>query len=246
MYRDKDPTNHGINDIHANASITLLDTLSSLPYIYPSAFPDALEKVTTAISFHQDVKVQVFEMTIRALGSLLSTYQYLDQLPDSISAQATVLGISDRNLKDLRIHRARILEMALDLGNRLLPAFETPTGIPIARVNLRHGIEKGESVETCVAGAGSLVLEFAVLSRLTGDERFEALASKAFLAVWNRRSTYNLLGNTIGATHGHWLAPGLSGVGAGMDSYFEYGLKAAILLGAPSTSQLNAAEADCR
>jgi mannosidase alpha-like ER degradation enhancer 1 len=100
------------------------------------------------------------------------------------------------------------------------------------------------------------VLEFAVLSRLTGDERFEvsearggscdsqsagelslshspeqALAQRAYLAIWNRRSTHNLVGNTIGVTHGHWLAPGLTGVGAGIDSYFEYGIKAAILLG---------------
>jgi mannosidase alpha-like ER degradation enhancer 1 len=92
------------------------------------------------------------------------------------------------------------------------------------------------------AGAGSLILEFAVLSRLTGDLRFEVrpifqswpdlqdLAKKAYLAIWNRRSAHNLLGNTIGALHGHWLIPGLSGVGAGLDSFFEYGIKAAILL----------------
>jgi mannosidase alpha-like ER degradation enhancer 1 len=56
------------------------------------------------------------------------------------------------------------------------------------------------------------------------------LAHRAYLALWNRRSTHNLLGNTIGATHGQWLAPGFSGVGAGMDSFFEYGIKGAILL----------------
>lgn len=58
----------------------------------------------------------------------------------------------------------------------------------------------------------------------------QALASRAYLALWNRRSTHNLLGNGIGVTHGHWLAPGMSSVGAGLDSYFEYGLKGAILL----------------
>jgi mannosidase alpha-like ER degradation enhancer 1 len=39
------------------------------------------------------------------------------------------------------------------------------------------------------------------------------------------------MANTLGIIHGHWLVPGMSGVGAGMDSYFEYGIKAAILLG---------------
>lgn len=57
--------------------------------------------------------------------------------------------------------------MAHDLGERLLPAFSTPTGMPYSRVrfvvnyylllmnifisktNLRHGVPKGESVESC-------------------------------------------------------------------------------------------------
>lgn len=51
------------------------------------------------------------------------------------------------------------------------------------------------------------------------------------MALWNRRSPHNLLGNTIGATHGHWLSPGMSGTGAGIDSFFEYGMKAAIMMG---------------
>lgn len=47
------------------------------------------------------------------------------------------------------------------------------------------------------AGAGSLILEFATLSRLTGDDRFEKAAFKAFFAIWNRKSDINLVGNTI-------------------------------------------------
>lgn len=31
----------------------------------------------------------------------------------------------------------------------MLPAFNTKTGLPYARVNLKRGIEKGESAETC-------------------------------------------------------------------------------------------------
>jgi mannosidase alpha-like ER degradation enhancer 1 len=47
------------------------------------------------------------------------------------------------------------------------------------------------------AGAGSLIIEFSILSRLTGDDRFEKAATKAFFAIWNRRSDINLIGNTI-------------------------------------------------
>lgn len=46
-------------------------------------------------------------------------------------------------------YKDKILDLALDLAKRLLPAFDTPTGIPYARVNLRRGVEKGESTETC-------------------------------------------------------------------------------------------------
>ena len=44
------------------------------------------------------------------------------------------------------------------------------------------------------AGAGSLILEFGTLSRLTGDPRFEQAAYKAFFALWNRKSDIGLVG----------------------------------------------------
>ena len=147
--RDPDPNNFGLNDIHPNASLTLLDVLSSLPMMYPAVFPDALKRVTTQISFDQDVKVQVFEMTIRALGSLLSTYQYLDRLPDTPKEQAQFVKGLGKTKVDLKTYKKRLLEMALDLGERMLPAFETKTGLPYARVNLRRGVESGETTDTC-------------------------------------------------------------------------------------------------
>ena len=146
LYRDPDVGNHGINDIHANVSMTLLDVLSTIPLIHPAALPDALEKASM-VSFDQDVKVQVFELTIRALGALLSTYQYLDRLPVDQKAQAHALGLTGK--VDVKRYQGRMLELAHDLGKRLLPAFETPTGIPYSRVNLRRGVEKGESQDTC-------------------------------------------------------------------------------------------------
>jgi len=82
----------------------------------------------------------VFEMTIRALGALLSTHQTLDRMTDG---EAKGYGT------DVRRYKGRMLELAHDLGRRFLPAFNTITGIPYARVNLRRGVEKGESMETC-------------------------------------------------------------------------------------------------
>ncbi|RMZ85753.1 hypothetical protein DV737_g479, partial [Chaetothyriales sp. CBS 132003] len=146
----------------------------------------------------------------------------------------------------------QLLRLAHDLGTRLLPAFWTPTGIPYPRVNLRTGIpfyaksplnynpEEGqcdaeqqqdtpEITETCSAGAGSLVVEFSLLSRLTRDPRFEELAKRAFWAVWDRRSEIGLIGSGLDAETGQWLSP-WTGIGAGIDSFFEYAFKSYVLL----------------
>lgn len=124
----------------------------------------------------------------------------------------------------------KLLALALDLADRLMPTFNTPTGLPWARVNLKHGIESNEDTSTCAAAAGSLLLEFTLLSRLSGDPKFEAAARRAFLAVWDRRSPLNLIGNSINVMSGHWYPPGQSGIGAGIDSMYEYALKSAVMM----------------
>lgn len=159
----------------------------------------------------------------------------------------------------------QLLRLAFDLAERLLPAFYSTTGMPYPRVNLRHGIpfyhgsplnhpprpdfehDGRETTETCSAGAGSLVLEFTVLSRLTGDPRFEQLAKRAFWAVWARRSDIGLIGAGIDAEQGHWIGP-FAGIGAGTDSFFEYALKTHILtsgLGLPNTTQPDRKRSKC-
>jgi hypothetical protein len=86
-----------------------------------------------------------------------------------------------------------------------------------------------ELTETCSAGAGSLMLEFTVLSRLTGDPVFENAAKRAFWSIWDRRSQVGLIGSGIDAETGLWTSP-YTGLGAGVDSFFEYAFKTYILL----------------
>ncbi|KAI0391304.1 glycoside hydrolase family 47 protein [Xylariaceae sp. FL0594] len=206
--------------------------------------------------FDVDSKVQVFETVIRGVGGLLSAHLFaIGELPIAgYDPQKSGVDIEKHpiawpnNFK----YDGQLLRLALDLAQRLLPAFYTQTGLPYPRVNLRHGIpfyrnsplheqESGgnpnmervqdspEITETCTAGAGSLVLEFTVLSRLTGDPRFEQAAKRAFWAVWSRRSNIGLLGAGVDAEGGHWIG-GFSGIGAGIDSFFEYAFKTHILL----------------
>lgn len=223
-----------------------------------------------ARGFDLDSKVQVFETTIRGLGGLLSAHLFaVGDLPirgyepraaqsDTARARNTNYTSEQQGIKwdDGFVYNGQLLRLAHDLGQRLLPAFWTSTGIPYPRVNLRYGTpfyadspgnydpEMGqceaerkstsEITETCSAGAGSLVLEFTVLSRLTGDARFEELAKRAFWAIWSRRSDIDLIGAPIDAETGLWQHS-WTGIGAGIDSFFEYAYKSHILLAGTSS-----------
>lgn len=178
------------------------------------------------------------------------------------SAEETANDVDARPIQWLSgfVYDGQLLRLAYDLGRRLLPAFHTATGLPYPRVNLRHGVPfyvnsplnhnadtvqchvnqnpSPELTETCSAGAGSLVLEFTTLSRLTGDPRFEQLAKRAFWSVWEKRSSVGLVGSGIDAETGLWVN-GYTGIGAGIDSFYEYAAKASIFLsGSPSPDGL--------
>ncbi len=215
---------------------------------------------TRACGFDLDSKVQVFETNIRGVGGLLSAHLFaVGELPirgyvvKHVARKDGSDGIWWNHSKF--VYDGQLLRLAHDLAARLLPAFSTSTGLPYPRVNLRHGIpfyrdaEDGvcrvdgtssdprEITETCAAGAGSLVLEFTTLSRLTGDDRFETLAKKAFWSIWFHRSSIDLVAGGIDAETGQWIMPPLAGIGAGIDSFYEYALKSYILLsGLPSNN----------
>jgi len=110
----------------------------------------------------------------------------------------------------------QLLLLADELGRRLLPAFDTPTGIPFGSVNLRHGVKDDESPITCTACATTFLLEFGLLSELTGDPVFSRAARRATEAVAGRRSELGLVGGHIHVETGGWTH-----VDSGVGSYFD-------------------------
>ena len=56
-----------------------------------------------------------------------------------------------------------------------------------SRVNLKTGYVKKTQPETCTACAGTLILEFAALSRYTKDPIYEEKARKALDQIWVKR-----------------------------------------------------------
>lgn len=160
------------------------------------------EFIKNNLSFDQDIYVKNFEITIRMLGGLLSTHQLSGD--------------------------KRLLELAEDLGNRLLPVFNSPTGMPYVNVNLKTGAVRDE--QTNPAEVGTLLIEFGTLSKLTGKPVYYDKAKHALVELYNRRSTIGLVGAGINVKTGAWTEP-TSNIGGGIDSYYEYLLKSWLLFG---------------
>lgn len=163
---------------------------------------EAKELIFSELSFDKDLSVQNFEITIRLLGGLLSAYQ-LD---------------GDK----------RFLDLAEDLGDRLLPVFSSATGMPYVNVNLQTGDVSGRVNNP--AETGTLMLEFGTLSKLTGRPEFYEAAKKAVTEVYERRSEIGLVGTTINVETGEWVNTS-SHISGMIDSYYEYLLKSYLLFG---------------
>jgi hypothetical protein len=158
--------------------------------------------IDSELSFDRDIYVKNFEVTIRLLGGLLSSFELTGD--------------------------KRLLNLAEDLGNRLLPVFNSPTGLPYVYVNLRTG-ETRDAV-TNPAETGTLLLEFGTLSKLTGNPVFYEKAKRALLETFKRRSPLGLVGESINAETGEWTNTD-SHISGGIDSYYEYLWKCWLLFG---------------
>ena len=62
----------------------------------------------------------------------------------------------------------------------------------------------GETTITSLAGAGTYLLEFGMLSRLTDDSKYENAAKGAMRGLWACRSRVGLVGNHIDVWTGQW------------------------------------------
>ncbi|POM78793.1 ER degradation-enhancing alpha-mannosidase-like protein [Phytophthora palmivora] len=197
--------------------LTLIDTLDTLALLEDATeFRRAVGLVVENANFDLDTEVSVFETTIRLLGGLLSAHLF------AVNTDLKLYPEGDYN--------GALLRLAVDLGDRLMPAFNTVTGIPYGTVNLKYGVPKGETPIASTAGAGSLSIEFTMLSVLTGEPRYAAASRGAVRALFQRRSKIGLLGKHINTKTGDWTETS-SGPGSNSDSFYEYLLKMYELFG---------------
>jgi hypothetical protein len=188
--------------------MTPIDALDMLILMHlDSQAAKAQSLIVSDLSFDRDIYVKNFEITIRLLGGLLSGYQLTGD--------------------------KRLLRLAEDLGDRLLPVFNSPTGLPYVYVNLRTG--QTRDAVTNPAETGTLLLEFGTLSKLTGRPVFYEKAKRALVETFKRRSSLGLVGESINVETGAWTNTD-SHISGGIDSYYEYLWKCWLLFG----------DSDCR
>src|SRR6266540_2360663 len=171
--------------------VDALDTLILMHLDAEAARAQSL--IVRDLSFDRDISVKNFEITIRLLCGLLSSYQLTGD--------------------------KRLLSLAEDLGNRLLPIFNSPTRLPYVYVNLRTGHTR--DAVTNPAETGTLLLEFGTLSKLTGRSVFYEKAKRALVETFKRRSPLGLVGESINVETGAWTSTD-SHISGGIDSYYEY------------------------
>ncbi|KAL4430639.1 hypothetical protein ABPG75_005895 [Micractinium tetrahymenae] len=199
-----------------NLSLTMVDSLDTLHLLgLRREFEEAAEWLSTHLDVGAPGEVNLFETTIRVLGGLLS---------------AQVLSA--------RSHPAlsrRLAEKAADLGARLMPAFNSPSGVPYSDVNLRTGEASPPSWGhiSSLSEMCSVSLEFTYLARITGHAAFEEVPLKVHdLLEAHATSAGGLLGQFFNPLTGkaHKEHRGTITLGARSDSYYEY-LKQWLLTG---------------
>ncbi|KAG7194994.1 alpha mannosidase-like protein [Scheffersomyces spartinae] len=222
------------NDAMGNTTLMILDNIDSL-IIFEQwdhlKFALQFLKDEQHTLFEKDTIVQVFETTIRALGGLLSAHLLLSDVVDSRGGRGSIPSKYIPLKEIVDDYDGFLLEMAYDLGLKLLPAFKTQSSIPLPRINLLHGLQGVPSDlqdENCLAGATSPVLEFTLLSKLTGDSQFEKFSQTTFWKIWNGKLVLGLLPMTINPLENTWK-DSVTGIGASGDSFYEYAAKSAII-----------------
>ena len=180
-------------DTWGSFSLTLIDSLDTLIIMGNyTEFKRAVNLILKNVNTEANVNVSVFETNIRVVGGLLSAHILSGRVPDF-------------ELNEGWPCSGPLLDLAVKFATKLLPAFNTVTGMPFGTVNLKYGVNRFETPVTCTAGVGTFILEFGTISRLTGDPHFERVALKALDALWKSKSTIKLVGNHINTDTGEYV-----------------------------------------
>ncbi|RDB27311.1 Mannosyl-oligosaccharide 1,2-alpha-mannosidase MNS3 [Hypsizygus marmoreus] len=180
---------------------TIVDAIDTMQIMgLTEEYTRARAWIEKSLSFDRNGKFNTFEITIRILGGLLSAYHLCSGDP-------------------------LYLEKATELADRLLPAFETPFGLPATDVNLglRKAVEDANNVAS-TAEVGSVQLELRYLSHLTDNDEYWDKAENVMKTIKAATLPSGLATIYMGTESGQFLMSQIR-LGSRGDSFYEYLLK---------------------
>ncbi|KAL2651086.1 hypothetical protein R1flu_019214 [Riccia fluitans] len=191
----------GVNQF-GGLGATIVDSLDTLFIMgFQEQFKKASEWISSNMNFNKHYGASVFETTIRVLGGLLSAY--------------------DLSRDNMFLHKAQ------ELADKLLPAWNTPSGVPYVTLDLASGSAAnpgwtgGSSV---LADVGTEQLEFIGLSQRTGEPKYKEKVERTIAALKKAMPKDGLLPIYISPHTGKPTTQKIT-FGAMGDSFYEYLLK---------------------
>ncbi|KAK9842510.1 hypothetical protein WJX81_003419 [Elliptochloris bilobata] len=207
-------TRHG-KDSFGGLGATVVDSLDTLWMMgLKEEFARARNWVANELSFNRSYDASVFETAIRVLGGMLTAHELSND--------------------------AIFLTRAEELGDILLLAYDTPTGIPYQTVNLRTRTARNPSWtqrSSILSELGTQQLEFMALSDKTGRAVFADKVEKVVQTLSDKFPNQALLPLFISPVTGRGTTDAVS-LGAMGDSYYEYLLKVWIFKGKRAEDEL--------
>ncbi|KAI0673906.1 glycoside hydrolase [Trametes maxima] len=161
----------------------------------------ARDWIANKMSFERDAEFNTFETTIRVLGGLLSAYALTED--------------------------PMFLEKSIDLADRIMPAFETPSGLPLSHINLaqRKGYATPDNKGlVSTAEVSTLQLEFRYLSYLTENDVYWDAAEKVMQTIKGSSLNTGLASIFMNPEDGRFVMSAIR-LGSRGDSFYEYLLK---------------------
>ncbi|KAK7464335.1 mannosyl-oligosaccharide alpha-1,2-mannosidase [Stygiomarasmius scandens] len=182
---------------------TVIDSIDTMLIMgLEEDYQRARQWVETKLSFEKDGVFNTFETTIRVLGGLLSAYH---------------LSSNDK----------LYLDRAIDLADRILPVFNTNSGLPWPQVNLaqKKGVPNSDyQAVVSTAEVSTLQLEFRYLSYLTDNEEYWEKAEDVMRVIKEAKMAHGLATIYMHVETGKYI-PSTIRLGSRGDSYYEYLLK---------------------
>ncbi|KAN0130039.1 Glycoside hydrolase [Lactarius tabidus] len=182
---------------------TVVDALDTMLIMgLDEEYQRARSWVAEEMTFDRDADLNTFETTIRVLGGLLSAYHHSggDEL---------------------------YLTLARDLADRMLPVFDTPSGLPLSMINLkkRQGVQdKDNQGLVSTAEVSTIQLEFRYLAELTDEDTYWKKVEQVMAVIKAARLPPGLASIFMNVREGRFVTSAVR-LGSRGDSYYEYLLK---------------------